>query len=113
MNALFIARMENILWLYSLPFDERFPVVCFDERPCFLIGETVQGIKMKAGQPARENYAYEKLGSCALLATIEPLTGNRVADVLPDERNASSQRICKSSPPHIRKPGRSEWFWII
>lgn len=81
MNALFIARMENILWLYSLPFDERFPVVCFDERPCFLIGETVQGIEMKAGQPMRENYAYEKKGSCALLATIEPLTGMRVADV--------------------------------
>lgn len=81
MDALFIARMEKILWLYALPFDERFPVVCFDERPCFLIGETVQGIEMKAGQPARENYAYEKLGSCALLATIEPLTGNRIADV--------------------------------
>jgi len=81
MNALFIARMENILWLYGLPFDECFPVVCFDERPCFLIGETIQGIEMKAGQPRRENYAYEKKGSCALLATIEPLTGMRVADV--------------------------------
>jgi transposase len=81
MNALFIARMENILWLYGLPFDEIYPVLCFDERPCFLIGETVQGIEMKAGQPARENYAYQKNGSCALLATIEPLTGKRVATV--------------------------------
>ena len=81
MNALFIARMENILWLYAQPFDEQFPVICYDERPCFLIGETVQSIEMKAGQPKRENYAYEKLGSCALLATIEPLTGKRVADV--------------------------------
>ena len=81
MNALFIARMENILWLYAQPLDERFPVVCFDERPCFLIGETVCSIEMKAGQPRRENYAYEKKGSCALLATIEPLTGMRVADV--------------------------------
>lgn len=81
MDALFIARMERILWLYALAFDERFPVVCFDERPCFLIGETVQAIEMKGGQPRRENYAYEKKGSCALLATVEPLTGNRVADV--------------------------------
>jgi transposase len=81
MDALFISRMERILWLYALEFDELYPVVCFDERPCFLIGETVQGIEMKAGQPARENYAYEKLGSCALLATIEPLTGPRLADV--------------------------------
>lgn len=81
MDALFISRMERILWLYSLPLDEQCPVLCFDERPCFLIGEIVQGIEMKAGQPKRENYAYQKNGSCALLATIEPLTGNRIADV--------------------------------
>lgn len=36
---------------------------------------------MKAGQPARENYSYEKKGSRALLATIEPVTGERTADV--------------------------------
>ena len=80
-NALFISRMERLLWLYALAFDEQFPMLCFDERPCFLIAETVAGIEMKAGHPARENYAYEKKGSCALLATIEPLTGNRIADV--------------------------------
>jgi transposase len=81
MDALFISRMERILWLYGLSFDEQYRVVCFDQRPCFLIGETVQGIEMRAGQPARENYAYEKKGSCALLATIESLTGKRVATV--------------------------------
>lgn len=36
---------------------------------------------MKAGQVAREHYAYEKLGSCNLLATIEPLSGKRLAQV--------------------------------
>jgi hypothetical protein len=81
MNAAFIAQMEKILWLYALPFDEESPVVCFDERPCFLIEEIVQGLEMKPNQPKRENYAYQKNGSCALLATIEPLTGNRIADV--------------------------------
>lgn len=60
MNALFISRMEKILWLYALPFDERYPLVCLDERPCFLIGETISGIEMKAGQPARENYDTRK-----------------------------------------------------
>ena len=81
MNALFISRMERILWLYALPYDEEFPVLCYDERPCFLIGEIVKGLEMKSGQPARENYAYQKNGSAALLATIEPLTGERIADV--------------------------------
>ena len=81
MDALFIARMERILWLYALPFDVEYPVLCFDERPCFLIGEAVKGFRMKPSKPRREDYTYEKHGSCALLATIEPLTGVRIADV--------------------------------
>lgn len=81
MDALFISRMERILWLYALPFDEKYPVVCFDERPCFLLEEIVEGLAMKSGQAKKENHAYQKNGSCALLATIEPLTGERIADV--------------------------------
>jgi hypothetical protein len=38
--------MEQLLYLYALPYDERYPVVCFDERPCFLIGERVEGIAL-------------------------------------------------------------------
>jgi len=86
MDALFISRMERILWLYAQPYDEQYPVVCCDERPCFLIGEIVNALLMKAGQPRRENYAYEKKGSCALIASIEPLTGVRVADVFEQRR---------------------------
>lgn len=81
MDASFLARMEQILHLYALPYDERYPVVCFDERPCFLIGDSVAGLEMKAGQVTRQHYAYEKHGSCALLMAIEPLTGQRAARV--------------------------------
>ncbi len=72
--------------LYARPYDARFPVVCYDERPCFLIGELIKGIEMKAEQVKKEHYAYEKLGSCSLLATIEPLTGKRIADVFSQRR---------------------------
>lgn len=81
MNAAFIANMERILWLYALPYDEKFPVVCFDERPCFLIGDTIGPITMQTGKVAKENYAYSKHGSCCLLASIEPITGKRLAQV--------------------------------
>jgi hypothetical protein len=81
MDSTFIARMEQILALYALPYDGRYPVVCFDERPCFLIGDSVAGLEMKAGRVARQHYAYEKHGSCALLMAIEPLTGRREAHV--------------------------------
>ena len=85
MDASFLARMEQILYLYALPYREQYPVVCFDERPCFLIGDSVAGLEMKAGRVARQHYAYEKHGSCALLMAIEPLTGKREAQVF-DQR---------------------------
>lgn len=73
--------MERILSLYALPYDCRYPVVCFDERPCFLIGNLIEPLALQPGQISKEHYAYEKNGSCALLAAIEPLTGNRIAQV--------------------------------
>lgn len=85
MDGNFIARMEQILYLYALDYDPLYPLVCFDERPCFLIGEAVAGLAMKAGQAARQHYAYEKNGSCALLMAIEPKTGKRLARVF-DQR---------------------------
>ena len=81
MDSQFLARMEQILHLYAVPYSAAYPVLCFDERPCFLIGDHVAGLEMKAGQPARQHYAYEKNGSCVLLMAIEPLTGRRLASV--------------------------------
>lgn len=73
--------MEQVLWLYQLPYDARYPVVCFDERPCFLIGDTVEPLSMQSGKVKKEHYCYAKNGSCALLAAIEPLKGKRLAVV--------------------------------
>lgn len=56
-------------------------MVCFDERPCFLIGDQINPLPLQAGQPARQHYAYEKHGSCCLLAAIEPLQGHRIGQV--------------------------------
>lgn len=73
--------MESILWLYAQPYDPLYPVVCLDERPCFLIGDVVEPLAMQTGLVRKEHYAYAKLGSCSLFAAIEPLTGNRIAQV--------------------------------
>lgn len=78
---MFLANMERLLWLYNLPYDERYPVVCFDERPCFLIHDELEPLSMQSGRVAKQHYTYVKNGSCALLAAIEPLTGKRHAVV--------------------------------
>jgi len=92
--------MERILWLYRLPFAAKRPVVCFDERPCFLIGELVEGLGAKSGAVAREHYAYQKNGSCALLATIEPLTGKRIANVFDQRRKTEFARHLQNVAAH-------------
>lgn len=69
--------MERVLHTYSLPYNPKRPVVCFDERPCFLIGDVLQPIAMKEGQSKREDYEYGKHGSCCVMLAFEPHTGQR------------------------------------
>lgn len=69
--------MERVLYAYSLPYNPKRPVICFDERPCFLIGDVLQPIPMSKGKSKREDYQYEKLGSCCVLLAFEPHTGQR------------------------------------
>lgn len=96
MDSRFLAQMEHLLWLYSLPYDPRYPVVCYDERPCFLIGDRVEPLALQKGQIRKEHYAYEKLGSAALLAAIEPLTGRRLAQVHPHRTKKEYTLFCQA-----------------
>jgi hypothetical protein len=73
--------MEDVLDVYARPYDEQYPVVCFDERPCFLIEDTLAPLPTQEGTIAKEHYSYKKNGSCALLAAIEPLAGKRISKV--------------------------------
>lgn len=88
--------MEQILALYQRPYDPDYPVECFDERPCFLIGEVVDPVPLQTGQPRKEHYAFEKHGSCALLAAIEPLTGFRLGQVYPQRTMAEYTQFCQA-----------------
>ena len=96
LDSRFLARMELLLWLYALPTDPKYPVVCFDERPCFLIGDRIEPLAMQTGQVRKEHYAYEKLGSCALFAAIEPLTGFRLAQVHPRRTKKEYTLFCQA-----------------
>lgn len=73
--------MENILHLYSLGYDSSNPVICFDERPCQLIGDLIVPIAMKEGSVRKEDYSYQRNGMCCLLVALEPLTGRRFVKV--------------------------------
>jgi DDE superfamily endonuclease len=94
-DSRFIAQMEDLLWLYAQPYDPFYPVVCFDEQPCFLIGDLLEPLAAASGRIRKEHYAYERHGSCALLAAIEPLTGKRLAQVLPQRTKKEYALFCQ------------------
>src|SRR5271157_2066624 len=96
LDSRFLARMEQILELYVMPYDPRYLVVCYDEHPCFLIGDKVEPLALQTGKVRKEHYAYEKFGSCALLAAIEPLTGKRLAQVHPQRTKREYTLFCQA-----------------
>jgi hypothetical protein len=69
--------MEEVLDLYEEPYDPKRPVVCFDERPCQLIGDVRNPLPMKPGCIERFDSEYERGGVCWVLMSFEPLTGWR------------------------------------
>jgi DDE superfamily endonuclease len=94
--------MEDVLYLYNLPFDEKRPLICFDERPVQLLGEVVRPLPMKAGKPVRCDYEYEREGTAVLLVAIEPLTGKRIVETSRQRTKADycrfMQRVVASFP---------------
>jgi hypothetical protein len=74
-DAEFVAKMEDILDVYSLPYDKSCPVICLDEKPYQLLGERKEPIAMKADHPQRIDNEYERMGTCSIFVMCEPLSG--------------------------------------
>lgn len=73
--------MENLLELYA-----REPVagkarVCFDERPCQLLGEVVEPLPMKPGKPEKQDNEYRRNGKAVILLAYDMDTGQRYLQV--------------------------------
>lgn len=73
--------MEDLLDLYSQPYDPLRPVICFDERPYQLIKDVYEPLPPKPKQPERYDYEYERQGTVNLFAYLEPLAGWRHIEV--------------------------------
>ena len=80
-NGNFVASMEKVLEVYKRPYDPRCPVVCMDESPKQLIGETKRAIAAKPGSPAKYDYEYRRHGVCNIFMASEPLSGKRLVKI--------------------------------
>lgn len=83
-NADFVARMEDVLEVYSRPYNFKRPVVCMDEKPFQLLDEQIQPIPLsKENHIKKYDCEYIRKGSCSIFMFTEPLNQWREAHALP------------------------------
>ncbi len=69
--------MEDVLDVYTRPYDPLRPQVCLDETSRQLLAEATPPEPMAPGRVAREDYEYVRGGVCNLFLVSEPLAGWR------------------------------------
>jgi len=69
--------MEDVLDIYSRPYDPKFPVVCMDESSMQLIGEVRQPIPAAPGHPVLMDDEYVRNGVANIFIEVEALAGQR------------------------------------
>lgn len=77
--------MENVLDVYKRPYSSGYPVVCMDESPKQLIGETRIINRMKDGSKLID-YEYVRKGMCNIFMANEPLAGKRMVKIRKQKR---------------------------
>jgi hypothetical protein len=73
--------MEDVLEVYSRPYDPSTPVVCMDEMHKQCIIEVRPTILQTRGKPERYDSEYERNGGVNIFLAVEPLKGVRVTQV--------------------------------
>lgn len=81
LTAEYRRRMYELLDLYARPYDAREPVICVDEKCKQLLRETRQSLPADRGIPLRQDYEYERAGTCNIFVAVEPRGRRRFAQV--------------------------------
>jgi hypothetical protein len=84
--------MEDVLEVYTRPYDPDHPVVCLDEASKQLVADVTPPLPLQPGQAARQDYEYERCGTANLFMMFEPLAGQRRLRVT-DQRTSADLAV--------------------
>ena len=73
--------MEDVLEVYTRPYNARFPLICLDETSKQFLADARPPQPVAPGRPAREDYEYVRGGVANLFLCCEPLRGWRAVAV--------------------------------
>ena len=73
----YIERMEHLLDLYALPYNEHEPIVCIDEKSKQLLENTRTTITTTEHASRKVDYEYKRNGTRNIFCAVEPKGGKR------------------------------------
>ena len=94
-DADFVCAMEDVLEVYRRPYDSARPMVCLDEATKQLVADITPPQPLQSGQPARQDYEYERRGTSNLFMVVEPLAGRRHVKVTDRRTNADFAKLLR------------------
>jgi DDE superfamily endonuclease len=81
LTAEYRRRMYELLALYARPYDAHEPVICVDEKCKQLLRETRRPLSAKPATLAKQDYEYQRAGTCNIFVAVEPRGQRRIAQV--------------------------------
>jgi hypothetical protein len=100
---MFVWPMEDVLDVYTRPYDPRKPQVCLDETSRQLLAEVREPLPLAPGQPARQDAEYKREGVVNLFVVCEPLRGWREVRVS-DQRTRIDWAHCVKDLVDVHYP---------
>lgn len=99
--------MEDVLAIYTRPYNPSVPVICMDEQPIQLLGETRLSIPATQNHPVRVDYEYERAGTASIFMFTEPLAGKREVSVRSHRTKVDwaveIEQLLQTQYPHAEK----------
>jgi hypothetical protein len=91
----FVCALEDVLEVYTRSYDPQRPQVCVDEVSKQLVKDVTPPVPMQPGQPAREDYEYERCGTVNMFMMCEPLAGRRHVKVTDRRTSADFAQVLR------------------
>ncbi len=108
--------MEDVFDQYEKPYDPKEPVICLDEQPYQLLGDTEAAQRAEPGKVAKQDYEYRRCGTCSVFVAVEPKGGKRFVQARRHRRRVDFARFTDRRGkrhrltyrlPSVQKPDRA------
>ena len=96
--------------MYHRPYDEKYPVVCFDEKSKQLIEDARTPIKAKSGKVAKYDYEYIRHGTVNLFVAVEPKGKKRYVFVTKYRKKKDFANVVKKLVTRIYRKKKEDHF---